>query len=87
MILQTPFANASEQAQDDEASDGPTTRFSSISEAAKDIADNWHNAPQPRASAQRHSLRQQHKHGKLWLLSATSAVCYITTVVCVMLIL
>lgn len=60
--MQTPFASSDEQAASGDVEEEPAARFSSITEAAEDIADNWDKAPRPRADAQRHSIQQHGKH-------------------------
>ncbi|DBB08201.1 hypothetical protein WJX82_009172 [Trebouxia sp. C0006] len=55
--MDTPFG-ASDQQQDGSGG-AAVERFSTIDEAAEDIADNWGKAPQPRRDATRHRVDEQ----------------------------
>lgn len=63
--LQTPFAASQEQGEGGAEAEA-ITRFTSITEAAQDIANNWANAPRPRLDAQRRTVhhQQEHHHGQ-----------------------
>ena len=55
--MDTPFG-ASDQQQDGSGG-AAVERFSTIDEAAEDIADNWGKAPQPRRDATQHRDDEQ----------------------------
>ncbi|KAA6421154.1 MAG: Magnesium transporter [Trebouxia sp. A1-2] len=57
LATDTPFG-ASDQ-QQDRPGEAAVERFSTIDEAAEDIADNWGKAPQPRRDATRHRHDEQ----------------------------
>ena len=61
--MDTPFG-ASDQQQDgsEGAESAAVERFSTIDEAAEDIADNWGKAPQPRRDATRHRDEEPGQH-------------------------
>ena len=75
--MQTPFATSPEQGQGGSGQEA-VTRFTSITEAAQDIADNWTNAPRPRLDAQRRTVQHQQdqRHGEHFArLPGTLASC------------
>ncbi len=62
--MDTPFG-ASDQQQDGSGG-AAVERFSTIDEAAEDIADNWGKAPQPRRDATRHRDDEQGQNLDGW---------------------
>lgn len=67
--MDTPFG-ASDQQQDGSGG-AAVERFSTIDEAAEDIADNWGKAPQPRRDATRHRVDEQGQNLNAWSLVFT----------------